>query len=223
MIEKLLENETVIGATIGFVGVALGLLVSWIKDSLQRRRLRNEHATYLAVRVICILDEYTDKCVKVAQDNGTVMGQAAERDENGFEYYIPQVPLPAAPSFPDDVDWKSLDSNLMYRILAFPNLVRSTNDSIDFVAQEIASPPDYDELFEARWDGYANLGLKAIELIGLLRAKYGLPKENPNEWNPDWNPKEYLEKKKRDIEVRRARNTALFVSPDNTPDNERPA
>lgn len=222
MIQKLLENATVIGALIGFMGVALGLSVTWIKDWFQRKRLRNDQATYLAVRVICILDEYTDMCVKVVQDDGTVMGQAAERDENGFEHYIPQVKIPEAPQFPDDVEWKSLDSHLMYKILAFPNLVRSTNDSIDH-ANDNAFPPDYDELFEARWEGYANLGLKAIELIGLLRAKYGLPKENPNEWNPDWNPKEYLEKKKRDIDVRRARNTALFVSPDNTPDNERPA
>jgi hypothetical protein len=222
MIEKLLENETVIGALIGFVGVALGLFVSWIKDWLERKKLRNQQATYLAVRVICILDEYTDGCVKVVQDDGTIMGQAAERDDNGFEHYVPQVSVPAAPKFPDDVDWKSLDSSLMYQILAFPNLVRSTNDSIDH-ASDNAFPPDYDELFEARWEGYASLGLKAIELAGLLRAKYDLPKENPSEWNPDWNPKEYFEKKKRDIADRRAKNSALFISLDNTPDIKRPA
>ncbi len=222
MIQKILENETVIGALIGFIGVVLGLFASWIKDSLQRRRLRNEHAVYLAVRVICILDEYADNCVKVVQDDGTVMGQAAERDENGFEHYIPQVPLPAVPCFPEDVDWKSLDSNLMYRILAFPNLVRSTNDAIHFAANETFTP-DNNELFEARWEGYANLGLKAIELIGLLRGKYGLPYESLNEWNPDWNRKEYLEEKKRKIEDRRAKNTALFVSLENKLDNKRSA
>jgi hypothetical protein len=212
MMEKLLENETIIGALIGFVGVALGLLASWVKDWLECRRLRNQQATYLAVRVICMLGEYTDKCVKVVQDDGTIMGQAAERDNQGFEHYIPQVALPPAPDFPDDMDWKALDGNLMYRILAFPNLVRSTNEGINFVANEVASPPDYDELFEARWDGYANLGLKAVELVRLLRNKYGLPEDSPNEWNPDWNPKDYLEQKKKKVEDRRKRYAADFES-----------
>jgi len=212
MIEKLSENETVIGALIGFVGVALGLLASWVKDWLERRRLRNQQATYLAVRVVCILDEYTDNCVKVVQDDGTVMGQPAERDDEGFGHYIPQVPFPVAPNFPDDVDWKALDGNLMYQILAFPNLVRSTNDGINFVANEIASAPDYDELFEARKDGYANLGLRAIKLVDLLRKKYGLPKEPPNQWNPDWNPKDYLQQKIKEIEEKRKRYAADFES-----------
>lgn len=223
MIDKLLENATVIGALIGFIGVVLGLSVSWIKDWFQHRRLRTEQGTYLAVRVICILDEYTDSCIKVVQDDGTVMGQAAERDEEGFGHYIPQVQLPAAPNFPDDLDWKSIDSNLMYQILAFPNAVRSTNDSIRFVANEVASPPDYDELFEARWEGYANLGLEAIELVELLRGRYGLPKKISNKWNPDWNPKKCLEQKKCDIGDRRAKHAATFISLDNIPENKRAA
>ena len=209
-------------AVFGFLGVIVGCFIPWIKESIQQRRSRTENAKYLAVRVICILDEYVDKCVEVAQDDGTVMGQAAER-ENGFDLYIPQVQLPAAPSFPDDVDWKSIDSNLMYQILAFPNAVRSTNDSIRFVANEVASPPDYDDLFEARWEGYANLGLEAIELVELLIARYGLPKKSPNKWNPDWNPKQFLEQKKRDIVDRRAKHSATFISLDNIAENKRAA
>ena len=212
MIEKSPENTTVIGALVGFAGVVLGLFVTWIKDSFQRKRLRNEQATYLAVRVICILDEYAQKCVDVVSDDGTSCGQPAGRTSSGEEYYEPQVPCPAAPGFPNDVDWKSLDSDLMYRILAFPNLVSSANNGINFVANEVASPPDYEELFEARRDGYANLGLKAIELVRLLRKEYGLPQYPSNEWNPDWNPKDYFEQEKKKVEDKRKRYAADFES-----------
>lgn len=199
-------------AVFGLLGVIVGSFIPWIKDSLHQGRLRTENATYLAVRVICILDEYIDKCVEVIHDDGTVMGQAAHRDENGFEHYIPQVPLPPAPVFPDNVDWKCLDTELMYRILAFPNEVRSTKNSVDFVGREVASPPDYDELFEARYDGYADLGLEAIELVELLRARYGLkPKQVENKFNPDWNPKEYLKKKKRELDERRERRASSMA------------
>lgn len=207
-------------AIFGFLGVIVGSFIPLIKDLLHKKQSRTEQGTYLAVRVICILDEYTDKCVEVVQDDGTVMGQAAERDESGYDIYIPQVPLPKAPFFPDDVDWKSIDGNLMYQILSLPNAVRSTNDSINFVANEISSPPGYEELFEARWEGYSNLGLKAIELVELLRKNYGLPKESPNRWNPDWNPKQYLERKINDL---RAKRNSSLVSLDNKPDNKRNA
>ena len=199
-------------AVFGLLGVIVGSFIPWIKDSLHQGRLRTENATYLAVRVICILDEYIDKCVEVVHDDGTVMGQAAHRDKNGFEHYIPQVPLPPAPVFPDNVDWKCLDTELMYRILAFPNEVRSIESSIDFVEREIASPPDYDELFEARCDGYTDLGLEAIELVELLKSRYSLKPKRINSKNSDWNPKEYLKKKKQKIEARREQRSAPMAA-----------
>lgn len=223
MIDKLLENSNVIGALIGFTGVALGLLVSWVRDWVAYRRLRDQQATYLAVRVICILDEFVDQCITFVDDDGSIMGQAASIDSNGFEHYFPQVPLPSSPIFPDDVDWKSLDVELMYQILAFPNLIRSTNDGIDFVANEISSPPDHSELFEARCEGYSDLGLKAIELVRLLRKKYGLQREVLNEWGLDRNPKIYLEKKKREIEDRRQKSASFFNSLNKNSENARPA
>ncbi len=194
-------------AAFGFLGVIVGSFIPWIKESITQKQSRTEEGTYLAVRVICILEEYADACIHVVQDDGTILGQAVEQDNNGVGLYIPQVPIPPGPTFPDDVNWKSIDTKLMYRILSFPNMARSINDSINFVANDIASPPDYYELFEARWEGYINLGLEAIEIAKLLRVKYKLPKETRN---TDWDPKQYLDQRKRDIEDRKEKRADDF-------------
>jgi len=208
-------------ALFGFLGVIVGSFIPWIKDSLQQRRSRTEQGTYLAVRVICILDEYVDKCVEVVQDDGTVMGQAAERDCDGYDLYTPQVRLPPAPIFPDDVNWKSLDSDLMYRILAFPNTARSTDKSICFVS-DTDFTPDNEELFETRMYSYANLGLEAIEIVEALRKRYSVTEKSADKWDADWNPKQYLQQKKQGVEDMWAKRSNFFSSLDSqTTDSKR--
>lgn len=197
-------------AVFGLLGVIVGSFIPWIKDSLSKKQSRTEEGAYLAVRVICILEEYLSKCVEVLHDDGTVLGQPAERDENGFGHYIPQVSLPELPIILDDVNWRSIDSKLVYRILSFPNTARSTNESISFVANDIATPPDNDELFEARWEGYANLGLEALSLVDELRKTYKLPESAIYKWNPDWNPRQYLKQKKSEVEERQAKRASAF-------------
>jgi len=206
-------------AIFGLLGVFVGSFIPWIKETLDERRLRSQHALYLRARIVCVLDEYVEKCVEVVQDDGTVMGQAAERDENGQEYYVPQVPLPEPPVYPDDVDWKSIDGKLMYNLLALPNNARATDRYIS-ASSENAFPPDYDELFEARCEGYAILGLEALELSKELRKPNEIPERHHGRWNPDWNPEQYLIEKKKKIEesreARAASNAELFPQMSNT-------
>jgi hypothetical protein len=167
----------------------------------------------LAVRVICILDEYVDKCIEVVGDDGSYMGQASHRDEDGSEHYRPVVPLPDAPEFPADVDWKSIDSALMYRILTLPNSVRNANSHIQWASDEEAWPPYYEEVYEARQKGYAKLGLEAIAIIDHLRATYNLPEKMHATQNVDWNPKSILEEKIKKLEEQKP---AAFSPPENT-------
>lgn len=187
-------------ALFGLLGVLVGAFIPWIKEVLIRKRTRLEHATYLAVRIICILDEYVDKCVAVVGDDGSVMGQASHQDEDGSEHYRPVVPLPTAPEFPSDLDWKSINSTLMYRILTLPNSVRSTNNRIEWASDEEAWPPYYEEVFDSRQKGYAKLGLEAIDIIEHLRSTYKLPVKLHDLQNTDWNPKTVLEEKIRKLE-----------------------
>ncbi len=195
-------------AIFGFIGVLVGSLIPWFREWLNENRLRKKHATYLAVQIICILDEYIGRCSAVVGDDGTSMGQPAGRTEDGQAYYEAQVLPPKPPCYPDDVDWKSIDNNLMYRILALPNNARKTDLYID-ASSEDAFPPDYEGFFVARWEGYANLGLEAIKLTKELRTKYDLPDEK-FEINPNWNAKKFLEEKIAELKEMRARRVAFF-------------
>ncbi|OEJ66577.1 hypothetical protein [Magnetovibrio blakemorei] len=199
-------------ALFGLLGVIVGSFIPWIKEALSARRSRAEHATYLAVRVICILDEYIEKCIEVVHDDGTVMGLASHRDKDGSEHYHPVVPLPEDPKFPADVDWKSIDSALMYRILTLPNSVRNTDSHIQWASDEEAWPPYYEEVYEARQKGYAKLGLEAIAIIDHLRATYNLPEKTHATQNADWTPKTVLEGKLKKLEEQKP---AVFSPPEN--------
>lgn len=211
--EELLKNETIIGALIALAGVLIGLLFNAAKELLIERKQTKKRATYLAARIVCVLDEYIEKCCKVVGDDGTDMGQPAGRTENGEEYCEPQALLPKPPIYPDDVDWKSIDGSLMYRILALPNHARETDGYI-IASGEHACPPDYEEVFEARQEGYAELGLEAIELIDLLRKEYDLPEKKPNKWNPEWSNEALFRDKLKQIEQRRAQYKDLLLSSD---------
>lgn len=197
-------------AIFGFLGVLIGACIPWLREEFNESRLRKRHAMYLAARVVCVLDEYVEKCVKVVGDDGTIMGQAAVRDENGQEYYEPQVPLPDAPDYPDDVDWKSINSSLMYRLLALPNTARETDRYISSCSEH-AFPPDYEELFQARGTGYATLGLEALKLVKELRKTINIPEKNYGKWNSDWNPEEYFRNEINKVEERQAKRAASFA------------
>lgn len=165
-------------AVFGLLGVLVGALLTTSKDIWGYFAGQKRIARYLAIRVVCVLDAYVEKCAGVVLDDGLAYGQ---RDPNG--YLSPQVPLPPAPEFPDDLDWKSIDHALAYEILSIPNEVASAEAAVAF-AWDVASPPDFDEAFEERVLRYASIGLKAHSITSRLRNKYGLPAQDFGEWNP---------------------------------------
>jgi hypothetical protein len=120
-------------AIFGLVGTVIGATLSWLKDWLFERKRRTGHASYLAVRVICILDRFVSDCYDFVC-NG--------RSDDGS--------LPKFAGFPDDIDWKAISPDLMYQILRFPNEILSANDSIQFITDVVAAPPDYEEIIEER-------------------------------------------------------------------------
>lgn len=105
-------------ALFGLVGVFVGAMLTWVREVWSDRRTRGRHARYLAIRVVCVLDRYIESCAEVVSDDGLCHGQ---RNEQG--YLVPQIPLPAPPAFPEDLDWKSIEPSLMYLILSLPSRV----------------------------------------------------------------------------------------------------
>ena len=202
-------------ALIGLLGVAVGGIIVSFREGLSQRKERRRDGSYSAIRLICILEEYAHKCIDVAGDDGYAYGQPARRTDQGEEYCEAQVTTPEALDFPDDIAWRSIDEALMHRILALPNKARST-DRYVYASAENAFPPEYEEFFEPRQEGYAKLGLDALNIIDDLRQKHGVSVKSRTDLNTGWNPKEHLQNQiarfeKRDAE--RAKRAASTASP----------
>jgi hypothetical protein len=188
--------STITGAFIALVG-------TWFFSN----RDAEKTARYLAIRVVCIFDKYLEDCVSVVKDDGLSYGQ---RTPEG--YLEPQVSSPGAPAFPIDVDWKSIDHNLMYEILSFPSDVDAADRSVAFTTDVVASPPDYEEFFEDRAFYYAQFGLRAYKLARKLRKSYDIPAKEYGNWNPVSELEEELKKIKETRARREKINAELIES-----------
>jgi len=162
----------------GLIGVFVGALLTLVREVWSDWRGRARHARYLAIRVVCTLDRYIESCADVASDDGLCQGQP-----NAEGYLEPQVSPPSPPVFPEDLDWKSIEPALMYRILSLPSQAEAANRMIG-AAWDSADPPDYEQAFEERQDQYAKLGLTAFALTQEIRKKYGIPPQDLGEWDP---------------------------------------
>jgi hypothetical protein len=200
-------------AIIGFIGVLIGVVATLGKDFVSYWIGRRNAGRYAAVRIVCVLDQYVEKCVEVVGDDGTVEGCPAGRTVSGEEYYQPQVDSPKPPVFPNDIDWTSINPDLMYQVLALPNLALGTERFI-MAAAEHAFPPDYAEVFQARWEGYADLGIEALSIVTALRRQFKLPKPSIEIGNPDWDSGSFFRNKKEEVlrmrEAERAANAKMW-------------
>ena len=162
----------------GLLGVIIGAGIPVLQTYLVNEQTTKKNARYLAIRVVCILDKFTEDCADVVNDDGLSFGQRTK--EGSLE---PQVKAPGAPIYPEDVDWKSIDHELMYRILSLPSEVE-TADRIISSTTDIATPPDYEEWFEERRFWYSKYGLVALALSEQLSKEYDISPKKYNDWNP---------------------------------------
>ena len=182
---------TLMPAIIGLAGVLVGSTIAVAKDVVISRTERQRNGIYAAIRIVGVLDQYAQKCIDVVYDDGTSLGQPAGRTSGGEAYHVVQVEAPDPPTYPNDIDWKSLLKPLAYRALTLPNAARDTDRHIGFAAEH-AFPPDYEEVFDARQVGYARLGLEAIQLASALRAEFDLTPKDRSVWNAEWDPEAFL-------------------------------
>jgi hypothetical protein len=182
-------------AIFGLVGVLVGAVIQWIKEGLNTHDQRTRQARYLAAQVIRELDDFVGKCIDVVRDDGTDdRGEPAGKTKEGERFLEPQVNLPNEPIYPNDLDWRSIDGDLLYSIVMLPNQKKNIDRRISD-AEIHDSPPFYDSLFLARIEGYSNLGLKALEIRNRLRKKYKLESLDVE----CFNPKEFLLGKEAEI------------------------
>lgn len=153
------------------IGSGLLLFRDWIATAFTTRK----NAKYLAIRVITILDRFVDECAVASMDDGFL--------EGWNEYAKATTNDPAPVVFPDDLDWRSIDHQLAYNLLALDNKIHDAKQSIS-AAGEHATPPDYEEYYSERRLQYAVLGLEVAELARILRDTHDLPRRSFGEWNP---------------------------------------
>lgn len=166
---------TAILTTVGTWVVARYTLVGAAeKEAAARAEVREREARYLAIRLVCVLDPFIYRCCSISMDDG-------EPDQDG--YYVPQVEAPAI-VLPDNVDWRCLDQQLMYRALSFPNDIEAAKQSISAALEYAGSPPDYPEYFIQRRKSFAQLGLAAVSLAEDLRAKFDIPLREDGDDDP---------------------------------------
>lgn len=180
-------------AVFGLIGVLIGAGGALVKDWWSESQNRKRHARYLAVRIACILDQYVEQCAQVACDDGSY--------HNSDGYLEPKIKEPQPPTYPEDIDWKSISHDLMYRALALPSEAEAVSMSVMFTFTEVAFPPYYEEGFEERKFQYARLGLIASNIASDLRKSYDIPSRDLGEW---WDPDQILREKKDKIEKDRA-------------------
>ncbi len=154
---------------------ALAGLFSWLATRYQLKhqtQAKSEelkrHARYLAIRVVCVLDPFVNECAELTYDTG-LPSPSGEMEPRLFP---PELKLP------EDVDWRSIEPDLMYRILGLPNEIAMADQSIQFVGNEISGPPDHTEYFWERAEQYGKLGVTALQLADDLRKTYGIPKRD---------------------------------------------
>lgn len=165
-------------AIFGFIGVLVGALIPWFQTYWTEQRATRKNGRYLAIRIVCVLDKYLESCMQVVKDEGLSYGQ---RTKDGL--LQAQVKAPGAPVYPEDVDWKSINHELMYRLLSLPSEVETAERLIKGT-QEFAGPPDFEDWFLERAYWYCQFGLTACKLIDELCYRYEIKKTVYNDWNP---------------------------------------
>lgn len=168
-------NTTLVASLISAASGLLVVLVgAVIVPIIREHRARSRDARYLAIRIVCILDRYVEDCASTAIDTG---------QENADGLNVPQFSAPEPPAYPSDVNWKSIDHTMMYKLLALPAFSDRAANYVEG-ASENADPPDYSGWFEARSHQYSLLGLQAHKLTETLRREYEIPEIKDRSWDP---------------------------------------
>lgn len=165
-------KSALITSAVGFLGVLVGSFIPFFQEYLRFKKQNKIEAQYLAVRVVCILDSCIFRCNDIINDDGKVLGEPATRHESGQHYCKPLVKLLEPPTYPKDINWKSIDNNLMYRILKLDSCIESINKYIEYYDENLSMPGSYEPSFNERSEQYSQLREAISEIVEELISTY---------------------------------------------------
>jgi hypothetical protein len=125
-------------------------------DAFKARWNRKKAAHYAAIRCAVSLERYATDCWDIFF-----------MSKGEFDYHrdITPQPLPAAPAFPDDVDWTSIDQALADDILSFANGSSIAESLVNYAKLWESNPFEFQEAARDR-------GLRALKLAARARKRY---------------------------------------------------
>jgi hypothetical protein len=148
--------------------------LNWLREVLTARWTRQNQAEVLAFTVASQIDQFVSKCFEVVAhgyDFDPESGQV--RDKSGS----------ANITFSDDLPWGVFEKELQHRIRSLPNeihvaertLAKSWDDGDGYLL----------DVLQEREELYAQIGLNALELNGILHKRYGVPLLDRKGWRPE--------------------------------------
>lgn len=172
------QGAMALGAVIGIAGILMGLLIGafpfWLRGARRQREESDLDSRNLAMQAVLSLDDFVGACYAAAHDNP----EFNPADTGEFAFHTDDPVL----TFPKGVDWRSLKPELADELMWMPNRVRNVSDGLESLD---ISPPDFDDFFERRQEGFASLGLRALDLIDRLCAAYELTApQRPSYYRP---------------------------------------
>ena len=150
----------------GLVGVVVGALLAAFIQLVTHRFATRRRRQHLILLVCSILDDFCSDCRDAMDEEG----DEYTKTRNGF-----LVPTPTPPAFPSEIDWTTIDHQLVRRILALRPKVRKVHERLNENWDDWASPPDYWEVFAFRRDKCNELSQEASELSASLRMMANPP------------------------------------------------
>lgn len=154
-------------ALISFIAAIIGGAITVLYSHRTSRADRKRAAEYLAVRVIMVLEQLADQLFYVSVDDGYTYGGRGQYEAD-ITSKIPDVPV-----YPADIDWKSIEPKLAFRILGVSRLMDDAGAQVG-AASEFASPPEYREVIDVRQAEYGKIALEALLLSDELRSRFKL-------------------------------------------------
>jgi hypothetical protein len=102
------------------IGVVLVVILNAVKEWWFQEEKNKKELEYLAIRISCILDTFVNGCADVVADDGLCYGQP---DKDGCRSI--QTKAPEFDPLSIEVEWKTLNAEIMYEVLSFPNQIQS--------------------------------------------------------------------------------------------------
>lgn len=149
----------------GVATAAFNQSVSWLRDWHKDRRGRKLDAQYSALRLAVILEAFALECA-------TQLAEYDMYETSGANAGTLHTTLPKLKSYPEDLDWRLLDTELAARALTLPVEISFGEQGIAFMFEATSDP---DSVAQECAEKTAVYGLRAWKLAAALRSRYGFP------------------------------------------------